>query len=204
MTPIPLLIATTNRKKLTELQSLLEGLPYELKTLQDFKDYREIEETGKSFAENAKLKALGYAEQFKCLTLGEDSGLCCDALDGAPGIYSARFSGEDATDETNNLKLLNLMKTLPDNCRQAHYVSVITLAKPGDVLGVFDGEVHGYISKEVKGTGGFGYDPLFYYPDFKRTFGEVSAVEKHQVSHRAKALTKLRFFLERYAAQFSG
>ena len=193
-----LLVATTNLKKLKELQELLSGLPVELKSLRDFSSIREVEETGKTFEENARLKALGYAAQTGCLTLGEDSGLCCDALDGAPGVMSARFSGLDKDDEANNRKLLELLKDIPDPKRSAHYAAAIALAVPDRVIAEVTGEVHGFINREPKGNGGFGYDPLFYYPDFKKTFAEVPAEMKHGVSHRSRALAKLRKVLEDY------
>ena len=193
-----LLLASTNRKKLEELQTLLADLPVTVKLLRDSGPFEEIAETGKTFEENAVLKARGYAAQTGHLTLAEDSGLCCDALEGAPGVYSARFAGEDKSDEDNNDKLLRLLEKLPDNCRHAHYVSVIALADPGQLLTVARGEVHGVIMRERRGTGGFGYDPLFYYPPFGKTFGEVPAEMKHTVSHRAKAYEQLLIFLRGY------
>lgn len=187
-----LLLATTNKKKLEELQQLLAGLPIDLLSLKDFPSVAEIEETGKTFEENATLKALGYASQTGLLTVGEDSGLCCDALEGAPGVYSARFAGPGKSDHDNNLKLLRLLEKIPDNCRGAHYKSAIALAQPGKLIGVVSGEVHGFISREMKGSNGFGYDVLFFYPDLGKNFAEVSAEMKHKVSHRSKALEKLR------------
>jgi len=195
-----LVIATTNLKKLEELRNLLEGLDLQLSYLRDFQGISEVEENGKTFEANAEAKALGYAEQTGFLTLGEDSGLCCEALEGAPGIFSARFSGEDRSDDKNNEKILRLLKVLPDNCRGAHYTCVAALAVPGRIIKTFRGEVHGFISRELKGTNGFGYDPLFYYPPFKSTFGESTPEMKNQISHRAIALKKLRIFLEEYLA----
>lgn len=193
MTPdkIDLLVATTNQKKLKELHDLLFGLPIRLLSLKDFPEAKKVAETGKTFAENARLKALGYAAQTDCLTLGEDSGLCCDALDGAPGVISARFSGEGKNDEANNRKLLELLKDVPEPKRTAHYTAAIALTKPDQVIAEVSGDVHGMIMKEPRGSGGFGYDPLFFFPEFNQTFAEVSAEMKHRVSHRAKALRKL-------------
>ncbi len=192
---VDLLIASTNQKKLKEMQHLLADLSVRLFSLKDFSDITEVEETGATFEENAKLKALGYAKQTKMMTLAEDSGLCCDSLEGAPGVHSARFSGENRSDEDNNAKLLRLMETMPDNCRTAHYTSVIALAEPDRVIGTVDGRVEGYITRELKGSNGFGYDPLFFYPPFDKTFGEVSQDKKNAVSHRSKALDKIRSVL---------
>lgn len=196
MTLQPLLIASLNQKKLKELRDLLADLSFEVLGLADFPNIVEVPEDGKSFEENAIAKACGYAKQTGLLTLAEDSGLCCDALEGAPGIYSARFSGADKDDHANNLKVLRLLEKMPDNCRGAHYKSAVALANPEKVFGVVSGEVHGFIHKELKGTQGFGYDVLFYYPPFGKTFGEVPAAMKYQVSHRFKALQKARTLLE--------
>ncbi len=194
-----LLVASTNRKKLAELQELLADFNFEFLLLKDFQT-TEVEETGKTFEENASLKALGYAAQTGILTLAEDSGLSCDALEGSPGVYSARFSGEGATDESNNAKLLRLLGNMPDNCRSAHYTSVVAIAEPGRVLKLMRGEVHGVIIREPRGNGGFGYDPLFFYPPFGKTFGEVTPEMKHSVSHRAQALKQVKSFFQEYLA----
>ncbi len=193
-----LLVATTNKKKLEELQTLLQGLPLELKSLSDLKTYKVVTEDGKSFEENAVKKALGYAKQSGWLTLGEDSGLCCDALEGAPGVFSARFAGEQPTDAENNEKLLNLLQGIPDNCRGAYYASAIAIAEPGKLIGVVEGKVTGYIHPALEGNGGFGYDPLFYYPPFGTTFGNVTVDKKHTVSHRSRALGKAKKLLAQY------
>ena len=200
--PVPssLLIATTNKKKLEEFQAFFSGVPLKIISLKDFPGAREIEETGKTFEENAELKALGYAKQAGVLTLGEDSGLCCEALEGAPGVYSARFSGQNKSDEENNEKLLRLLEKVPVNCRGAYYKSVIALAAPGKLIGLVSGEVHGVIHPQIVGNQGFGYDPLFFYPPYQKTFGEVSAEMKHKVSHRAKAFEKAKNLLREYLA----
>ncbi len=193
-----LLVATTNKKKLQEFRELFAPLKIEIVDLSAFPAIKEVEETGKTFEENAVLKAQSYAKQTGLLTLGEDSGLCCDALEGAPGVYSARFAGEGKSDDANNQKLLRLMENIPDNCRGAHYTSAIAVASPDKLVGVVTGEVHGILLKEMKGTGGFGYDPMFYYPPYKMTFGEASAEMKHKVSHRFKALEKTKAILEKH------
>lgn len=190
-----LLLATSNVKKLKELQELLADLPVECLSLRDFPDVEEVEETGRTFEENAKIKALGYAGQTGVLTLGEDSGICCDALQGEPGVFSARFCGESKNDDANNKKLLELMVSVPEENRTAHYESAIALAEPVELIGVVRGQVHGLITRELRGSGGFGYDPLFFYPPYQKTFGEVSIEMKHRVSHRGQALGKFRELL---------
>ncbi len=197
-----LLIATTNAKKVDEFKALFADLPLELVYLKSIPGYEEVEETGESFEENASLKALGYARQSGLLTLGEDSGLCCDALEGAPGVYSGRFAGPGKSDEDNNQKLLKWMEKMPDNCRSAHYTSAIAIAEPGKLIGVVTGEVHGSIARQPAGTGGFGYDPLFFYLPYQKTFGEVSPDMKHRVSHRAKAMEKALQVLKKHFADF--
>jgi len=194
-----LLVASLNAKKLKEMRDLLTGLPFEVVGLSDFADIVEVPEDGKSFEENAIAKASGYAKQTGLLTLAEDSGLCCDALEGAPGIYSARFSGLDKDDHANNLKVLRLLEKMPDNCRGAYFKSAVAIANPQQVFGVVSGQVHGFINKQLCGNQGFGYDVLFYYPPFKKTFGEVPSEMKYQVSHRFKALQKARTMLETIA-----
>jgi XTP/dITP diphosphohydrolase len=193
-----LLLATTNAKKLKELQEILADLPVQCLGLRDFPNVKNVPETGETFEENARIKALGYAVQTGVLTLGEDSGICCDALDGAPGVYSARFCGEFHSDEANNAKLLEMMHDVPDEKRAACYESAIALAEPTKLIGVVKGRVHGLITRELFGTGGFGYDPLFFYPAYRKTFGEVPAEMKHRVSHRGQALAKFRELLQNY------
>lgn len=193
-----LLIATTNAKKLKELRELLADLPVECLGLHNFPDVKDVAETGRTFEENAKLKAMIYAEQTGVLTLGEDSGICCDALDGAPGVFSARFCGEFHSDEANNAKLLEMMRDVPDEKRTAYYESAIALAEPKKLIGVVKGQVHGLITRELLGAGGFGYDPLFFYPPYQKTFGEVPIAMKHRVSHRGQALAKFRDILKDY------
>lgn len=193
-----LLLATTNAKKLKEIQDILADLPVQCLSLRDFPKVQGVEETGRTFEENAGIKALGYAEQTGVLTLGEDSGICCEALQGAPGVFSARFCGDFQGDEANNAKLLEMMRDVPDPQRAAYYESAIALAEPRKLIGVVKGQVHGLITRELKGTGGFGYDPLFFYPPYAKTFGEVPAEQKHRVSHRGQALAQLRKLLGAY------
>ena len=197
-TKTKLLVATTNAKKLKELQDLLADLPVECLSLRDFPGAGDVEETGRTFEENAKIKALGYAGQTGILTLGEDSGICCEVLKGEPGVFSARFCGESKNDDANNQKLLELMKDVPDEKRTAYYESAIALAESGKLIGVVRGQVHGLITRELRGNGGFGYDPLFLYPPYRKTFGEVPIAMKHRVSHRGQAFLKLRKLLKEH------
>ena len=193
-----LLLATSNAKKFKELQELLTDLPVQCLSLRDFSKVAGVKETGRTFEENAKIKAMSYAERTGVLTLGEDSGLCCDALSGAPGVFSARFCGKFYSDDANNAKLLEEMSGVPDEKRTAYYESAIALAEPGKLIGVVKGQVHGLITCELRGSGGFGYDPLFFYPPYQKTFGEVPSAMKHRVSHRGQALLKFRGLLRDY------
>lgn len=199
-------MGTGNRKKLEELQSLLRDLPFEFLSLRDFPQVREVEEKGKTFEENAIKKATEIAKQTRVLTLAEDSGLRVDALEGSPGIYSARFAGPEKDDLKNCRKVLRLMEKLPDNCRGASFKSVMAIATGEELIGTAEGEVHGAIAFEMRGTNGFGYDPIFIYGPYARTFGEISPEMKHRVSHRAGAAQKAKGILEKWikSHSFSG
>lgn len=192
-----LVLASRNKKKITELQTLLSEIPslnIKILSLDDIGITEDIEENGLTFEENARIKAsagasLGY------ITIADDSGLCVDALDGAPGVYSARFSGEG--DEGNNRLLIEKLKGLPVEERTARFVSnvVCIFPKQNDEI-VTKGEVVGYITEQAAGTNGFGYDPHFFYPPFNKTFAQLSADEKNSISHRGKAM---RAFAEQLA-----
>ncbi|HKD37986.1 MAG TPA: non-canonical purine NTP pyrophosphatase [Pirellulales bacterium] len=190
---MPLLaLGTRNRKKGMELIELLGPLGFELRTLADEPRSIEIEETGDSFAANAALKACEQAKHLKVWVLGEDSGLVVDALDGEPGVYSARFSGPGATDESNNDLLLARLANTPLDRRTAHYVCHAVLSdSAGNIRAESEGECHGRIRFERAGTGGFGYDPLFEIIEYHRTFGELGPVAKALLSHRARAIRGL-------------
>ena len=178
--------ASTNQGKLQEFGA--EALP-------GLKQIPPPEETGDTFAENAAIKAAYYSRHLPGeLVIADDSGLSVDALGGAPGVHSARYAGVDGDAEANKQKLLRAMDGIEN--RAAKFVCVIALAKDGEVLATFEGEVRGEILREARGTGGFGYDPLFYYPPLGVTFAEASAEQKHSVSHRGRALRKLHEFLE--------
>jgi len=196
-----LLIATTNRHKLKEFRALFKRLPkLKLVSLNDLpsEKIREVKEDGKTFEENAVKKALGYASQSGLLTLAEDSGICVDALRGKPGVYSARFAGPGKSDLANCKKLLRALKKTPLKNRKAHYESVIAIASPEKLIGVVNGKVAGFIDSEMKGKRGFGYDPLFHYPPFHKTFGQVSEARKNKVSHRSKSAKKSTWIISTY------
>jgi len=187
------MLATRNTKKRQEIVDILGDLPLHFGDLADRSDVAEVEETGTTFEENAKLKAIQVAQATKSWALGEDSGLCVPALKGRPGVYSARYAGQQGDDAANNTKLLAELAPLPDDRREAYYVCTAALSNPaGEVVAVVEGRCHGVIIKEYRGQGGFGYDPLFLIPEFHQTFGELSSRVKHALSHRARALAKLR------------
>ena len=200
---LPLLIGTGNSKKWEELEALLKDLPFQILSLRNFPYVQEILEDGKTFEENAVKKAVGIARQTGILTLAEDSGLVVEALEGNPGVYSARFAGPPKDDLKNCQKVLGLMRNLTDNCRGASFKAVVAIATPDRVIGLGEGEVRGAIALEMKGTAGFGYDPIFIYGPYGKTFGEVSAEMKHRVSHRAQAVQKAKKILLDYAQTFS-
>ena len=195
---IQLVVATRNKKKLSEIKEILKGINLDLLSLDNYKDAPQVLENGKTFQENAIKKAVKLARFTGKLCLGEDSGLCVDALNGAPGIYSARFSGKDKSDLKNNLKLLKLLKDLPLAKRKAHYVCAVALADKNGFLGVVEGSCSGLIALEPKGCAGFGYDPLFYILKYKKTFAQLGEKIKHTMSHRYHALKKARRIIEKY------
>ncbi|MDD3345513.1 MAG: XTP/dITP diphosphatase [Candidatus Omnitrophica bacterium] len=194
---IRLVVATRNKKKLFEIKDILKGINIKLLSLDSFTDAPCVRENGKTFQENAVKKATKLARFTGEICLGEDSGLCVDALDGAPGIYSARFSGRDKSDLKNNIKLLKLLKDTPFNKRKAYYVCAVALADKYGVLGVVEGRCSGLIAFEPKGSAGFGYDPLFYIPKYKKTFAQLGEKVKHKMSHRYHALKKARRVIEK-------
>jgi XTP/dITP diphosphohydrolase len=184
-----LVLGSRNRKKLLELEELLAPHGFVLKTLADFPHSIEIEETGSTFAENARLKAVQQARHLQQWVLGEDSGLSVDALGGAPGVLSARFSDPGATDERNNALLLARLREVPTDNRWAHYTCHATLSDPeGNVRAESEGTCGGRILMAEAGTGGFGYDPLFEIVEYHRTFGELSSAVKRVLSHRSRAI----------------
>jgi XTP/dITP diphosphohydrolase len=187
-----LVLGTGNRKKGLELVELLAPLRIDLVTLADIPGALTVDEDGDSFAANARKKACQQAQHLQEWVLGEDSGLCVEALDGAPGIYSARFSGPQATDELNNMRLLAELENVPDDRRWAYYVCHAVVSDPqGNVQAEGVGRCHGRIRREEAGSGGFGYDPLFEIVEYHQTFGELGPVFKSVISHRARAMRLL-------------
>lgn len=187
-----LVIATRNAGKLREIRGLLEPHGVEVLSLAEFEDVPEVEETGETFAENAALKATQIARHLKTWTLGEDSGLMVDALDGRPGIYSARYSDPDATDEKNNAKLLEELDGVPTQKRGAQYVCSLAVSDPeGNVQLTEEATCRGRIATEPHGENGFGYDPYFTIVELHKTFGELAPVVKQHLSHRARAFERV-------------
>lgn len=199
-----LVVATKNKKKLAEIKVILKGMDLKLVSLDAYKNVPRVLENGKTFQENAIKKAVKLARFTGEFCLGEDSGLCVDALDGAPGIYSARFSGRGKDDIKNNLKLLRLLKDRPAAERKAHYVCAVALADQRGLIGVVEGDCSGAIAFEPKGSAGFGYDPLFYISKYKKTFAQLGEKIKHKMSHRYYALKKAKRIIQKYIVKQVG
>ncbi len=193
-----LVLGTRNAKKKRELVLLLNGTGIRPATLDEFSGSVEVDETGSTFAENARLKASLQARAIGQWVLGEDSGLCVDALDGAPGVYSARFSGTGATDATNNAKLQESLRGIPLDRRTAHYVCHASLSDPsGEIVIDCEGTCRGRIVDRASGAGGFGYDPYFEIPEYHATFAQLGDSVKSLLSHRARAMRQFLTELER-------
>ncbi|MFZ7112430.1 MAG: XTP/dITP diphosphatase [Desulfatiglandales bacterium] len=186
----PLVLATKNEGKIREFKDLLAGFEIQIKNLRDFGPIPAIVEDGKTFDENAYKKALMTAKYLGFPALADDSGLVVDALGGAPGVHSARYAGEDASDEANNLKLLRAMEGVEN--RNAHFACVISIAVPWGPALTYEGFCEGEIVHTMTGENGFGYDPVFYYPPLKKTFAQMTREEKNRVSHRGRAMTEMR------------
>jgi XTP/dITP diphosphohydrolase len=192
-----LLVATTNRGKLVEILDILQGVPFEIVTLADFPSIPAPEETGRTFADNARAKARYYAEATGELTVAEDSGLEIDALGGIPGVESARYGGADATYPEKFTRIYDALRARHADGSPARFVCAVALARsaPSRVLFETRGVVEGQIASEPKGEGGFGYDPIFFYPPFGETLAEAGD-RKSAVSHRGHAFRALRAFFE--------
>jgi XTP/dITP diphosphohydrolase len=191
---IDLLVATTNSGKLAEIKGYLKNQPVHTISLNDLKDSPAVAEDGKSFEENALKKARTLAEWSGYITLADDSGLEVDALNGKPGILSARFSGAEGDDAANNSKLLEELSGVAEEKRTARFICVLALCAPksrGGKQCTLRGGCEGFIGFAAKGKNGFGYDPLFFFPPLNKTFGEIDQQTKITVSHRGKALKKL-------------
>ena len=195
---IELVVATTNKGKLKEIKELLAEFNFHITSLADYPDAPEVIEDGKTFSQNAIKKAATIALYTGKLTLGEDSGLEVKALGNKPGIFSARFSQPNATDKKNNLKLLRSLKGIPSAKRQARYRCFAALVDSKGIIDVVDGRCGGMIAEKSRGKNGFGYDPLFYLPRYGKTFGELDPAIKAKISHRSRALKKIKNTLTRY------
>lgn len=189
-----IVLATSNKNKLKEIQGILKDFPVAIKSLSDFGPMPEAVEDGETFDDNAYKKALHYAKVLGVPCLADDSGLVVDALDGRPGVYSARYSGPEATDWKNCEKLLGEMEGQTN--RSAHFVCVLSLATPAGPALTWEGRCNGELIAERRGEAGFGYDPIFFSPDLGKTFAEASMAEKSAISHRGRALAD-------FAAEFS-
>lgn len=185
--PFTIVLASRNEKKSREISELLEPHGVEVVSVRNF-DVPEVIEDGDTFAANAAKKATQTANALNKWVIGEDSGLRVDALDGRPGVYSARYSGENATDESNNAKLLDELADVPTDKRGAEYVCHVALSDPsGEIQLSVEATCRGRIATDARGSNGFGYDPYFLIPEYHATFGELPSIVKHQLSHRARA-----------------
>ena len=194
-----LLLATSNIHKAKELKLILsDRAGLDILTFQDIPKISLVHEDGRTFEENAVKKAVSYARQSGCLAVADDSGLCVDALGGAPGVHSARFAGDERNDLSNCEKLLKLLSGVPLKKRTAHFECHIAFAGKEGLIASVSGNVKGFIAEELKGKNGFGYDPLFLYPELNQTFAEISSDLKNRISHRAKALAAFKKVLSDY------
>lgn len=196
--------ATNNKHKVRELTALFESQDTELVTLKEINFTDEIIENGSTFLENARIKAMTVHKATGLPCIADDSGLCVDALGGEPGIYSARYASdndENSDDLKNNEKLLSKLDQVPENERTARFVSALCFIDADGTEVSAIGKCEGIITREARGEGGFGYDPLFFFPGFGKTFGELTAEEKNEVSHRANAVKILKEKLEKYFSE---
>jgi len=192
-----LLLATTNPGKIREYRLLLAGTGYQIVTLSEQGITEVVTEQGESYEQNAARKAAAYAKLSRLITLADDSGIEVDALNGKPGVHSARFAGENATDADRVVKLLAMLSGVPLDKRTAHFKCVIAIATPEGKLDICQGECHGIIALEAKGENGFGYDPIFYLPGLGKTMAELPPRLKNRLSHRGKAARKAKKILAR-------
>lgn len=198
--PSKILIATRNQGKIREIQDLVGGLAIAFLSLSDMGNLPDVVEDGETFEENALKKARLISTWTGLATLADDSGLCIDALDGRPGVHSARYAGSHSSDEEKWGKILAEMKGVPNEKRTAHFVCVLALVDPSGQEDLFKGTCQGLITTEPRGKGGFGYDPIFYFEEAGLTFGEMDRRSKNLVSHRGHALGHFAAYLRRLAA----
>ena len=196
-----LLIATNNAGKVREFQELLKGLPYTLVTPKESGIKLEVEETGITYQENARIKAAAFVKASGLLTLADDSGLEVDALNGEPGIRSSRYAGEGAGDKERVDFLLNKLKNVPEKLRKGRFRCVIALARPDGRIDFCEGVCEGRINFAPRGSEGFGYDPIFYFTELNQTMAELPSEVKNQISHRARAAAKARLLLQDWASR---
>ncbi|MEJ9211762.1 XTP/dITP diphosphatase [Bacillus smithii] len=189
-------IATKNKGKAIEFEQMFQPFRIQVKTLLDFPEFPEIEETGATFEENAIIKAESVMKETKAMVMADDSGLVIDALDGRPGVYSARYAGPEKDDEANIQKVLRELEGVPLSKRTARFYCALALAIPGRETITVNGICEGFITFEKKGVNGFGYDPIFFVQGYERTMAELLPNEKNKISHRAEALAKMRTILE--------
>ena len=192
-----LLLATNNAGKVKEFRSLLQGIPFELVTPQEMGIKSEVAETGTTYEENARLKACALSKESGLLTLADDSGLEVDALNGEPGVMSARYAGKNASDADRVKYLLSKIKDVPKEKRTARFRCVIAIAKPDDLVEFCKGECQGLIAFEPCGKNGFGYDPIFCFPKYGKTMAELAIDIKNRISHRGRAAQKARLILNK-------
>ena len=204
MTEAAVLVATTNPGKLREVRRILAGLPVQLSALADHPAFPEPVEDADTFEGNARLKALHYARLARCWTLADDSGLEVDALDGAPGVYSARFAGPEGDDAANNAKLIEQLAAVPPDRRTARFRCAVALAKASEVVAPAGGAIEGLIIDLPRGAHGFGYDPHFWVPRYGMTTAEMEPEEKNRISHRGQAFRAIRPALERHLGLTAG
>jgi XTP/dITP diphosphohydrolase len=186
------IIATKNRGKAKEFQHMFAPYGYEVQTLLDLPHIEDVEETGETFEENAILKAETVAQELGELVIADDSGLAIDALEGRPGVYSARYAGEEKSDEANMEKVLHELEAVEGTDRTARFHCVLAIAGPNRETRTVTGTCEGMILQEKRGTNGFGYDPIFFVPTLQKSMAELSPDEKSQISHRGNALKKLK------------
>jgi len=194
--PERILIATRNPGKVQEIGDLVKDLPIVFFSLSDVADAPDVVEDGRTFEENALKKARTLAAATGMVTLADDSGLCIDALDGRPGVQSARYAGKDASDAEKCIRILQEMENVPDHARTARFVCAMAFVTPEGEEKMFRGSCEGKITREPRGTGGFGYDPIFYFEEAGCTFAEMDRQSKNRVSHRGRALRAFARFLE--------
>ncbi|MGE7779570.1 XTP/dITP diphosphatase [Peribacillus sp. NPDC097264] len=198
------IIATKNKGKANEFKNMFAAKGYEVKTLLDLPDSPDVEETGTTFEENAILKAEAIAHKVGLFVLADDSGLIVDALDGRPGVYSARYAGEDKVDEANTEKVLRELEGVPEEERTARFYCALALASPNQETITVSGTMEGFITKQPIGTNGFGYDPIFFVKEQGKTNAELTKEEKNNISHRANALKALDEKLEEFLKREEG